>query len=278
MAIQALDRAVEVTRARMKAEGGLLATVALALIGVPSMLMQVVIGRAPKVEQAVFDRTVELPDPTALDGLAFLALLLALMLGQLTVARMMAVSEGTVRDALAVAGRRFLPFLGASLIIGAIGTGLIVLVSALLALLSLLGGPGLMLAVVLVVLAFVAFVVVYARLQMLVPEVVRSGDGPLAMLRSVWSRSKGLTASLVVLLIVVFLLGWIVPGAAQLLLSIPTTLLAGVDAGLVAGAIASGLVGSIITMFALSLAVAVHAQSGARSGPDERDVRGGGAG
>ena len=231
MAIQALDRAVEVTRARLKADGGLLATVALALIGVPSMLMRVVLGRAPKVEQVVFEQTIELPDPTALEAAAIVALLLAQLLGQLTVARLIAASGETVREALAVAGRRFPPFLGATLLVGLIGTGLILLAGAVLALLGLLGGPGTMLAVILVVLAFVALVVAYARLQLLIPEAVTGRDGPLGMLRSVWAQSKGLTGSLVVLLIVVFLLASVVPGAAQFILSIPTTLLSGPDAG-----------------------------------------------
>ena len=271
MAIEALDRAVEVTRAKMQIEGGLLATVGLALIGVPAMILQVVLASLPTVKQIVNDQAINVPQPSGVQALAILALLLAQMLGQLTVARLLAVDGATVRDALRVAGRRFLPFVGATLIFGLLASLALALVVGVLALLGALGGPGAMLSVLLVLLLLVAIVVVAARLQFLTPQAVTSGEGPMALLRSTVRRSRGLTGSLVVLLVVVLLLALVVPGAVQLLLGIPATLIGGPGAGLVAGAIGSGLVGSLVTVLALSLAVAVHARSGA----DEGDVRGG---
>lgn len=271
MANQALDRAVEVTRARMAAEGGLLATVALALIGAPAMVMQVVLGSMPRVEQLIGDQPVDLPQPTGLQTVAVLALILAQMLGQLTVARLLAVRGETVRQALDVAGRRFWSFVPAILMVGGGGTFALLLCALALGVLAALGGPGVLLAVLVFVALVGVLIVVVARLQLLVPQAVTSKDGPVALLRSTWRTSKGLIGSLVVLLIVIFLLAIVVPGAAQLLLGIPATLIGGPAAGVVAGAIGSGLVGSLVTLLSLSLAVAVHARSGA----DQGDVRGG---
>lgn len=273
MAIQALDRAVEVTKAKLSAEGGLLATVALAVIGVPAMAGQVVLATVPMAERVVFEQKLDWPEPTVPQTIAFAALMLAQMVGQLTVARLLAVDGETVREALRVAGRRFLPFLAASLLVAVASTLVLGAAIALLGLLSVIPVAGVLLAVLLGLALLVLIVILFARLQLLVPQAVTSGEGPVALLRSVVRRSRGLTGSLVVLLIVVLLLSTIVPGAAKVIVGVPTAFAGGQQAGVIAGAVAVGLVSSLVTLLALSLAVAVHSYSG--SGRDERDVRGG---
>ena len=266
MAIEALDRAVEITRARMRTEGGLLATVALALIGAPAMVMQVVLASMPTVQQVLGAQHVSVPQPTAAQAIATLLLIVAQMVGQLTVARLLATPGETVREALHAAGRRLPSYLGAALLAGLLATLVVALAAVVLGALSALGGPGVLLALVVGCGLFGLAVVVWARLQLLVPQTVASGEGPVALLRSTARRSRPLIGSLVVLLIVVILLSLVVPGAAQLILGIPATLIGGPSAGLVAGAIGSGLVGSLVTVLALALAVAVHSGSGAQQG------------
>lgn len=264
MGVKVLDHAVESTKARLKRDGTLLATVALALLGVPGMLLQIVLVQMPWEQVHSGGQTIALPNPSAAQAVALLALLLAQVLGQLSVARLLVGGDHTVRESLGVAGRRFLPCLGALLLVTLVATLVLLAIALLGGALHLLGTAGAALSAVVFVAGLGVLLLIVAALQLLVPEVVRVGGSPVRLLVSVWARLKGVRFALVLLLLLVFLITLVVSGAAQAILAIPIALAAGAEAGRIAGAAAAGLVGSLVSMLGLVLAFGVHERTDAQ--------------
>ena len=273
MARASLDRAVEFTRARLAADGGVLATVALALVGVPAMLTQVIGATAATRTITVGGQAMEQIDPTLPQWLALLALTVAVLLGQLVLTRMTLSDGETVRQSLASAGRR-LPILLGAQALAVIALGLVLLlVIALLALLAALGAAGMAVAAIGGVALLVVLLLVGARLLFLTPAVAEGGQGVVGSLRRAVATSRGLNGALLLTLVVTTVVTLVAMGAAQALVGLPVALAAGPRAGAIAGAATGGLVLSLATLVTVTLVVGLYRQ--ATSTLDDRDVRSG---
>ena len=271
MARASLDRAVDFTRARMRTDGGLLVTVALALIGVPAMLSQVIGVTAPTREVTLVGQVVEQLDPSPAQWLALAALTLALLLGQLTVARMLLVDGETVRRSLAVAGRRLFVLIGAQLLSAVVVVAVLLLVVSVLVLLARLGAGGAAVAAIGGVALVAALLILFARLVFLVPSVAEGGRGVVAALKHGVAASKGLNGPLLLLVVLTFIVTLVAMGAAQALVGIPVALLAGPAAGAIAGAATAGLVLALATLVTIALIVGLYRQAASL---DDWDLRG----
>ncbi len=270
MARASLDRAVDFARARMRTDGGLLATVALALIGVPAMLSQVIGATAVTKEVAVAGRAIEQLDLSPVQWLALAALTLALMLGQLTVARMLLVDGETVRRSLAVAGRRLVVLIAAQLLLVAVLVPLLLLAATALVLLAGLGAAGVGVATIGGIALLAALLIVAARLLFLVPSAADGALGVVGILKRSVSASKGLNGPLLLLLVLTTVVTLVAMGAAQALVGIPVALAAGPLAGQIAGAVAAGLVLALATLVTVALIVGMYREA---TSLDDGDLR-----
>lgn len=272
MARASLDQAVDWAKGRLRSDFGLLATVALAVIGIPAMLAQVVLANAPKEPVAFMGQVMEQAAPTPIDWVALALLTLALLLGTLTIARMLLSPGETVRASLDRAGRQFPMLFAALLLLMVAFTLLLLLVGLGAALLSALGPVGEAFAGVLAIAVFVVMVIVTARLTFLTPSAAEGG-GPITLVKRSLARSRGLTLKLLLLLIITSVVGGIVILAAQAIVGIPIALAAGQQAGVIAGAATSGLMYAITSLVTFALVIGLYVQTG--SGADEGDVGGG---
>lgn len=271
MAKASLDGAVEWTKERLRGNLGLLATVALALIGVPAMLAQVVQAVAPKEPVVLFGVATEQMALTPGDWVALVLLGIAVLLGTLTVARMLMMRGETVRQSLDRAGRQ-LPMLLGALLLFALGLAVIAAgFIGVIAVVGSLGTVGKAIAAVLTIAALVFLLVLVARMSLLTPSAVE-GDGPITLLRRAIERGRGSTLKLIVLTVLTTVVGYVVAVAVQLVVGIPIALAAGRQAGVIAGAAAAGLAYSLTALITLALLVGFYLQTG--SGVDEGDVRG----
>ncbi len=268
-----LDRSFDWTRQRLRHDGGLLLTVALALIGAPAMLLQVLLALAPMRPMPFLGQTVDQIHLTSGQWIAFAALLAALVLGGLTITRMLMTPGETVRASLDRAGRRLPALLGAQVIATVVVTIALILIAAL----AIAGGHlSAVLGALLLLLALAFIIVVAARLSVMAPAAVEGG-GPLAVLGRTVKRGQGHTLALVLLMLVTLVVTLIVVTAAQALFGIPVALVGGGTAGKIAGGAAAGLVYAVAALVTAMLLVGLYRQfdSGAvGSGVDEGDVPG----
>lgn len=272
MARASLDKSVEWTRQRLRVDGGLLATVSLALVGVPAMLLQVVLANAPKVPAEFLGQPLDQIDPGPTEWIALVALFLALLLGSLTLATMLLSPGGTVRSALSHSGRRLWVLIAGQLMIGLVVLLVLVLVALIIVVLGAAGSAGQAVGGVIVIVFLVALLILTARLSFLVPSAVDAG-GPVTVVKRAFARGRGLNLALLVLVIVTFVLTLIVTFAAQAIVGIPVAIAAGPTAGAMAGGAAAGLAYALTSLVTLVLTVGLYRQTG--SGVDEGDVRGG---
>lgn len=264
-----LDRATTDAWTRLRTDGGLLVTVALAVVGVPAMLAQVVIALADTTEAVVNGRTMTQLALKPYEGVALIALILAIVLGQLILARMLLARGETVRQSAKVAGQRVLPLIGAQLLVA------IVLVPVLLVLGGAAAIGGALVTTVITLLLFAAVILLGARLMLLPVLAVETSRGPVALLKEAWRMTKGRTSALIVLLLVTTIVTGIVLGAARLAVASVVTLLSGPVNGTIAGAATAGLVFALAMMVTLALIVAVYEQlRGSDSVGDDGDLRG----
>lgn len=263
-----LDRSLDWTRQRLRQDGGLLLTVALALIGAPAMLLQVLLALAPMRPVPFMGKTIEQAHLTTGQWIALAALLAALVLGGLTITRMLMQPGETVRVSLDRAGHRLPALIGAQVI----ATLIITFVATVIVTLALAGGRlSPVVGVLLLPLALAVFVVSAARLILMAPAAVEGG-GPFAVLGRTLKRGRGHTPALVLLLFVTFVVTLVVVTAAQALFGIPVALVGGATAGKIVGGAAAGLVYAVAALVTATLIVGLYRQFD--SGVDEGDVPG----
>lgn len=263
-----LDRSVEWTRRRLRQDGGLLLTVSLALIGAPAMLLQVLLALAPLRKVPFLGKTVEEAYLTPGQWVAFGALLVAVVLGGLTITCMLMTPGETVRASLDRAGRRLPALIGAQVIASLVAALVLTLAVAV----AIGGGrAGPIVGVLLLLVALAALLVLGGRLSLLVPAAV-VGGGPLAVLRRTVSTGRGHTLALVLMLLVTLLVTLVLVTFAQSLIGIPAALIGGATAGKVAGAAAAGLIYSVAALVTTTLVVGLYRQFEPASGLDDGDV------
>lgn len=264
-----LNLALTNARARLRGDGGLLTTVALAVIGIPAMLAQVVIVLADTTTTVVNGSPMTQLALETYEGMALVALLLAIVLGQLIVARMLLARGETVRSSARVAGRRVLPLVGAQLLV------MIVLVPVLLILGGIAAFGGAPATTVITILLFACVIVLGARLMLLPAVAVDTTGGPVALLKEAWRLTKGKLRPLVLLLLVTSIVTGIVLTAARLAVASVATLLSGPVNGAIFGAATAGLVFALALLVTLALIVGVLDElRSSRSAGDEGDLRG----
>jgi hypothetical protein len=185
MAALSISRAWDDTKARISGEGRLLATVAAALLLLPQAVVAVV---APPQELSGVAAS------SWVNLLVFIAALLGII-GQLAIIRLSQVSGMSVGEAISHGLRRFLPVLGAILLLS-IGVFLVTLLLVLL-----LGGlqgvqdaeagamtTGVMLAALVIVLLALT---IGPKFLMMMPVAAAERGGPIHILKRSWSLSNG---------------------------------------------------------------------------------------
>ena len=249
-----LDRALTDARTRLRTDGGLLITVTLAVVGVPAMLAQVVIALADTTETVVNGRTMTQLALKPYEGVALAALVLAILVGELIVARMLLARGETVRRSAQLAGRRVLPLVGAQLLV------MIAVIPVLIVLGGVAAFGGAVAGTVITILLFAGIVFLGARLMLLPAVAVDNARGPVALLKEAWRLTKGRTRTLVLLLLVTSIVTGIVLAAARLVVASAATLLGGPVNGTIFGAATAGLVFALALLVTLALVVAVFDQ------------------
>lgn len=219
MAAFSISRAWDETKARIAADGRLIAVVAAALLLLPQAIVAVL---APPAELAG-------EQPGAWVNLVALVAGLIGIVGQIAIIRLSLVPGTSVGEAISHGVKRFLPVFAAFviLIIGVfiVLVPLMLLFGALGALGGAEAGPrpaGLGIAVALVV---IAALLIGARLLMMMPVAAAEPGGPLHILKRSWSlasghyfRLLGFVLLIVVAAVVVIITVQIVAGSALALM------------------------------------------------------------
>lgn len=182
-----ITRAWEEALGVLKREGSLLFPVAVALIGLPIVLFQLVVPQpVPGTE----------PQPGAW-MLYIIPLALVAATGSLAITLLALRSGISVGEALATGLRRLVPLLLASLLLMVVLGAAVFLIVMVLAVVVTLAGGGAAAASVLTFVIFVPlFAFVWARLMMLVPVAVVESASPIGMLKRSWALARGHTAKL----------------------------------------------------------------------------------
>lgn len=218
MSSLSISRAWEETRAQFAGDGRLFASVALALIGVPTMVSALVEPQGMRLDNK---------GPWWVDLLTLVFALLALI-GQLALVRLALKPSITVGGAIAHGARRMPIYILTALIIGA---GLVVLALPLAAAAKFSGIPldgsiatvsPALTVMVLVVVAIIFFVAV--RMLMGTPIASAEQAGPLAIITRSWGLTRGVWWKLLGFLLMILI------GAVVVLLAI------------------SAVVGSVVTL------------------------------
>ncbi|WP_294171552.1 glycerophosphoryl diester phosphodiesterase membrane domain-containing protein [uncultured Sphingomonas sp.] len=251
MAALSISRAWDDTRACLRRDGRLYATVALALFVVPGVIAELVTPAAPAGQ---------LPTPGYWTGLSMLALLISLI-GQLAVCRLALGPAISVGQAIRHGVRRAPAYVAAAII-------WILPFLLLFALLAARVGanPQTMSAgVALAMLALlVAFVAVAVRLILASPIATAEPLGPLGILKRSWSLTRGRWLKLFgcLLLFVIALL--IAMFAVSAIIGLLATLLLGEIEPLSVGALllslATQIVGAIVTTLLMIMLARIYAQ------------------
>ncbi|HJR82311.1 MAG TPA: glycerophosphoryl diester phosphodiesterase membrane domain-containing protein [Sphingomicrobium sp.] len=201
-----ISRAWDETREIFRRDGGLLISVALALIVLPAIVVGIVAPPEPGMQASGTDQILRL-----------VSALIAIV-GQLALIRLALGPSTTVGDAIAHGARRFLPAFGAILILILI---MAIVIIPLMAILGLAMGidpsqmaagakPGPQIGLLILIMCLVA-IAISVRFTLLSPIASGEAIGPLAIIKRCWVLTKGhywRILGLVVLLLVaaIFLL------------------------------------------------------------------------
>lgn len=254
----------------VRREASLLLPIALLLIALPAVALQLVMpaDTAAEPNLALF---VPVLLVTAALG----------MIGNIAIAWLALHPGRTVGEALGRGARRFLPLLGASLLVG-LALGLAVVPFAVLV--GVAGGaagageePAALALVVLLIFSVLA--ILFAVRLMLINAVAAGEDaGPIAILRRSWNLTRGHFWKLLGFILLIVIVAIVLVLAVQGVFGTLVILLAGQPepGGTAAFLILllSALVQAVITLFFTTLVARIYAQLAGRSGPAE-DVRAG---
>lgn len=165
----------------LRAEGRLVAPIALALLAIPGALLMMIMPPDSKgAPTTMADQPP--PGPWLLGALLLLGVMLV---GQLAISRLAIGWDGSVGSALKLSARRFLTLLGANMLLVVI---VFVPLLIVLTLFSLGGKAGEALGWVVIA---IPLLMVFIRASLSLPIAVNETDGPLATLRRSFAISRG---------------------------------------------------------------------------------------
>ena len=181
-----ISRAWDETRDIFRSDGGLLISVALALIVLPAIVVGIVAPPEPGVQASGADQILRI------------ASALIAIVGQLALIRLALGPSTTVGDAIGHGTRRFLPTLGAIVILLIIMAVIIIPLMVVLALLmgidpSQMGAgakPGPQVGLLVLIMCLVALAI-SVRFTLLSPVASAEAIGPLAIIKRSWNLTKG---------------------------------------------------------------------------------------
>jgi hypothetical protein len=214
---------------------GALFTIAFALIALPSIIMQalgpgqVAPGETPEI---------------GLWLLMFPVVLVLSIVGTLAIAALALDRESVVGRAIALGFRRFLPVVGATLLVALAAFIVLIPIVLLVGLRPEEVTPGNAAAAgkigLIFLLFFLIFIFIWVRLMLLTPAAAAEGGGPIAILRRSWELTKGRFWRLLG-----FALLFVIAAA---ILIIALTSVVGVVIALVAGAPTPGTLGGLLIL------------------------------
>jgi hypothetical protein len=234
-----LSQAWDETRAIAAREGGLLASVALALLVLPSTI-------AGAVNPGAMTSSV-LPETKML--LMWLVVLLIGTVGRLAVIRLALGPSTSVGDAIGHGLRRLLPAVAALMLF--VLPVSVALTPFLLRVMQSPTAPPPGAALAMLVIVIAGFVLGVRLMLLVLPVAAAEPIGPIAILRRSWRLSSGNWWRLAVFVILFFLASAVVTSAVSYLVGIP--------AGLLSGPIAPMSVGALLLSVVLALAQAAFA-------------------
>lgn len=213
-----ISRAWDETREIFRRDGGLLVSVALALIVLPAIVVGIVAPPEPGVQASGFAQILRL-----------IAALIAIV-GQLALIRLALGPSTTVGDAIGHGARRFLPALGAIIILVIIMAVIIIPTMAVFALLlgadpSQMDARSPQMGLLILIMCLIALAI-SVRFTLLSPIASAEAVGPLVIVKRSWDLTKGhywRMLGLVVLLLIaalaLLLIGGLIGGLLARLVS-----------------------------------------------------------
>lgn len=235
-----ISAAWDQTKARFAADGGLLMTVALALIALPSALAEFVFPSRGMMNEASMGELV-----------ALLIVFVLGMIGQLALIRLALGPSVSVGEAIAHGARRAPAFLGAALILLlllfliAIPFGIVLTAMGV----TMEGGaPQPTGAATLVLLLFFVLIIFFStRLMVMSAVASMEGTGPIAMMRRSWTLTTGHFGRLIGFLLLFLIAALIAIMAVGMLVRVLVTAVVGTPETHSAGALIIALVVSLAT-------------------------------
>jgi hypothetical protein len=229
---QAWNETVEI----LKRDAGALFIIAFALVALPQVILTTLTPDTPQAEPS--------GGTAALMLVLVVAILVLSLAGSIAISALALGRERVVGSAIALGLRRFLPLLGASLLLGilAVVVALPILMLAGVGLKDL-GTPSGADAgrIALAMLALIAvFVALWARFMLMTPAAASGPGGPVAIMRRSWQLTRGHSLRLIGFILLILI------GAMVLMLAITSVF--GIILALVFGAPDSGSLGGILLL------------------------------
>lgn len=247
-----ISTAWDETKARLESDGRLLATVALALVALPSAVSTLA---NPNSGMAASGGSLT-------SSLVALAMSLVALVGQLAIIRLAIGPSISVGGAIGHAARRAIPYIG-SIILLLIALFILAMpIGVVLALMGMTFEPGgpLPASAWIPILLFIALMI-YIAVRMLMTSSVASAEaaGPIVILRRSWALTSGHVGKLLGFLLIFLIAVIVALGAVSIIVGLLSRSLFGDLEPFTAGALLVGLVQGILsaaatTIFAVMLA------------------------
>lgn len=232
-------------------EGALLFPVAFALIALPAIIFQ---AAMPAVEPGAQ------PEAGAW-MLLLLPLLVFTIVGTLTLSALALQGGLSVGEAIGLALRRLLPFLGAVGLIGLAGMAIMVPLSVASV---VLGGSERAAMMLLMPLTLIVFILVSVRLVFINPVAAREDGGPIAVIRRSWMLTRGhfwkLFTFFALLMLITIVATVAVNAVAGILLTVTIGSPVENEVSKLLALIASGIVNTIVSVFTIVVVAKLYAR------------------
>lgn len=211
------------TLAFVKREAGLLFPIAFGLMALPMVFLQLL---AP--------RTAPGQEPEAgLWMLLFFPLIFLSVIGSIAISALATGRETVVGEALKRGVRRFLPMLGAMLLVG-------LCLMPLLLILVVISQASPAIAVVLGFAIGIGAIILWVRLMLITPVAAAEAAGPIALLKRSFQLTSGHTGKLLGFVLLIFILGMVA--------ALALALVGGILMFLIAGKPEPGSIGFLVTL------------------------------
>ena len=211
------------TAAFVKREAGLLFPIAFGLMALPMVFLQLMTPRAAPGQE---------PE-AGLWMLLFFPLMFLSVIGSIAISALATGRETVVGEALKRGVQRFLPMLGAMLLVGLCAMPLLVI-------LVVISQASPVIAVVLGLAIALGAIILWVRLMLITPVAAAEAGGPIALIKRSFQLTSGHTGKLLGFVLLIFILGMVV---ALALISV-----GGILMFLIAGKPEPGSIGFLLTL------------------------------